>query len=99
MAKKIKSIKAHRAEIGSFEKEQTTPFYLFQVKEYNESGLITNETEYKLNGLKDMEINFVYDAEQRLLNKHTNYPLEETLEKLIYVYDHEGKKTREENYF
>ena len=99
MTKKIKSIKAQRAEIGSFEKEQTTAFYLYQVKEFNDAGLITHEMEYKINGQKDMEITFEYDPQMRMVGKQTFYPLEDTLEKLVYVYDSEGKKIREENYF
>jgi len=99
MTKRIKSINAQRAEIGSFEKEQTTPFYLYQVKEFNEAGLIIHETEYKINGQKDMEITYEYDPQMRMVCKQTFYPLEDTLEKLVYVYDGEGRKAREENYF
>ena len=98
MTKKIKSLKAHRAPIASFEKEQSAPYYLYQVKEYNESGLLTHETEYKPNGLKEMEVIYEYDPQLHMLNKQTYYPLEETLEKLVYVYD-EGRKIKEENYF
>ena len=99
MTKKIKSINAQRAEIGSFEKEQTTPYYVYQVKEFNEAGLITHETEYKINGQKDLEITYEYDSQMRMVCKQTFYPLEDTLEKLVYVYDGEGRKAREENYF
>jgi hypothetical protein len=99
MAKRIKSVKATRAEIGSFEKEQTTPFFLYQVKEYNEAGLVTHETEYKPNGLKEMEITYEFDNQMRMAGKQTYYPLEETLEKLVYIFDSEGRKVKEENYF
>src|SRR6185437_4877619 len=99
MAKKIKSIQAQRAEIGTFEKEQTTPYCIYQVKEYNESGLVTHETEYRPNGLKEMEVTFEYDPQMRLIAKQTWYPLEDTLEKMVYSYDSEGRKISEENYF
>jgi hypothetical protein len=99
MQKKIKSQRAHRSAIASFEKEQTAPFFLYQVKEFNESGLLMHETEYKLNGLKEMEVTYEYDPQMHMLSKQTYYPLEETLEKLVYVYDNQGRKLKEENYF
>jgi len=99
MAKLTKSITYYRSDIGSFEKEGSDKSYLFQIKEYNKDGHLVLESEYRPNGIKELEILYDYDQNQNLLSKHTLYPLEETEEKLVHIFNSNGQKIRDENYF
>src|ERR1017187_7944167 len=99
MAKRIKSITSHRAEIGSFEKEKTSTFFRYQVKEFNDQGLITREAEFKPNTMMDVETIYEYDDKHNLLSRATYYCQEDTLEKLAHLYDESGRKIADENYF
>jgi hypothetical protein len=100
MARKIKTARIYRTDLGTFDNNNDQDKgYLYKKREYDAADNMLWEIQYLRNGKKETITDYYFDEKNKLTEKKIFYPQDNTEEKTLFTYDEAGNLVKESLYY